>query len=148
MNTRSHLLRFTFLGFLCLAIVAAFAVTILFKPQPIVQAASVPDQTIMEPLSPDGTGYRSCNITDVYVDATIVLVICSTDSPIGSGLNRYGIKGDFANKILADRLLVLLNTAYALNVSIDLSYDENSAQNPPGCSSINCRLLKSVSLEH
>jgi hypothetical protein len=145
MNVKSRLFSFAFLGILCLIIVVAYVVTNYIKPLPIAQAASKQDQAIMNPLSPEAWGYRSCVITDVYTDVnSLLMVVCSIESPVG--VDRFAFKGDAANKIFADRALVILNTAYAMNVTISLSYDEFTSANPTGCSTLNCRKLTSVKL--
>jgi hypothetical protein len=48
---------------------------------------------------------------------------------------------------LADRFLVLLNTAYALGKSPLLWYTDDSTQNPAGCSVSDCRRLDQVVLQ-
>jgi hypothetical protein len=147
MNTRSHALRGALLGILCLIIAAGFSAAMYFKPLQAAQAASITDKPELGALAPDGWGYRSCVITDVLTDANfLIMVVCNAYSP--SGVDRFAIKGDAAHQIFADRALVLLNTAYALDVSISLSYDEFTTANPTGCSSINCRALTSVKLSH
>ena len=46
----------------------------------------------------------------------------------------------------ANRYLVVLNTAVALGKTVTVYYDRNSANNPVGCQSFNCRKLTGLVL--
>lgn len=51
-----------------------------------------------------------------------------------------------ANALHTNRMLTLLNTAFALGKPVYLWFDPVSISNPAGCEVIDCRLLKAVIL--
>ena len=138
MFKKSHTTRIMFLGILFLVITAAMATYVYFKPVPPAQASPLLDETYQYPLNPDST-YRLCTISDIYVVDTHIHVRCTTPDP-APNVYYYSYYGDAAHSLIANRFLVLLNTALALNKNVNLRY--STIISPPSwCPIFDCRLL-------
>ena len=90
------------------------------------------------------------NIATVqFVEATNIpeedriYVQCAT-SPLGNLFSFASAVGTNAGN--ANRYLVVLNTAVALGKTVTVFYDINSAHNPTGCQSFDCRKLTGLVL--
>jgi hypothetical protein len=138
MFKKSRTLRIALIGILFLVIAAAVATFVYFKPIPTAQAAP----SYLEPEYPNGG--RNCIITEILVATDRIHVKCTTAQP--AGVVWYAIHSDAAHARDANRYLVLLNTAWALNQDIYLWYNDSSAANPPGCAAASCRMLTGVFL--
>lgn len=130
--------RIMFLGILLVIIAAAIATFIYFSLIPSAQAA--PPR--LEPEAPEVVR-TNCIISNILVTTDRIHVRCTTAV---AGIQYYAIHSDAAHSLMANRYLVALNTAFALNKPVDLWYDGLSSLNPPGCGTSDCRLLTGVIL--
>ncbi len=98
------------------------------------------------PADPDGqsatVGPINCSVEFVAVFTNRVVVRCTV--PVETIIFDFAIATDPTNSQQANRMLVLLNTAYALNTPVFLYYSNNSGDNPPGCLTNTCRRLESL----
>ena len=80
----------------------------------------------------------TCTINNVAVYDNRIHVRCSNAN---GAIFYYAAASTDAN---ANRFLTLLNTAYALGKQPVVVFDPNSAHNPTGCLTADCRLLTGV----
>ena len=132
----SRKIQIIFLGILFLVIAAAVATFVYFSPIATAQAAPSLDESFPEPQNPDAD-YRACTIDDIYVYSTHIQVRCTTAQP--AGVNYYRYYGDAAHSLTANRWLVLLNTALALNKTVHMRYLTTGTK-PSWCGT-DCRIL-------
>ena len=139
MFKKSRTTRIMFLGILFLVIAAAVTTLFYFGPFSKAQAAPPLDDTYLDPQHPDST-YRVCTIDDIYVHTTYIHVKCTTPDPAPT-VYYYAYNGDAANSLTANRYLVLLNTALALNKQVHFRYSDLAFIPPSWCPSTTCRIL-------
>lgn len=77
-------------------------------------------------------------------DKNRIYVRCATSS--GGGVFYYAASTGGTNAALANRYLVMLNTAVALGKTVAVYYDISSLNNPTGCEATNCRKLTGLVL--
>ena len=58
-----------------------------------------------------------------------------------TNITYFAANGDSAHALTTNRFLVLLNTAYSLGKHVYIYYLADSASNPPGCNSGDCRAI-------
>ncbi len=63
-----------------------------------------------------------------------------------SGVTYFAYPDDPAHVAVADQMLAVANTAFALGKTVYIYYDTNSADNPAGCNGADCRLLLGISM--
>lgn len=140
MFKKSRSIGILIFGILLVAISAAVASFIYFKPIPAVQAAPPVNEVYLHPDNPDGSAWRDvCIVTDVMVAPDRLHVRCSVAEP--ANVFYFAIQGDASHSLIANRFLVILNTAYALAKPVYILYDTDTSHNPPGCGVTNCRLI-------
>ncbi len=99
---------------------------------------------------------RACGIADVGAFTNRVHVRCARDTgPALGGLHTpdyvpppeadesviYFAVGATSDPALADRVIVLANSASQQNKQVQIFYRTNPAENPPGCQPNDCRRL-------
>jgi hypothetical protein len=77
-------------------------------------------------------------------DKNRIYVRCATSS--GGGVIFYAASTGGTNAAIANRYLVMLNTAVALGKTVTVYYDISSLNNPTGCEVTNCRKLTGLVL--
>jgi hypothetical protein len=132
--------------FLSLAALFVFAlVSGSFTTNNRVQAAA-PGLSLNAPDSPDANFI--CTIAQIAVisaDSPARIHVKCTTSP-GSGIWYFAASGDSANAVATNRYLTLLNTAYALQKPVTISYFSSSGSNIPGCRVQDCRTITAMSI--
>lgn len=103
-----------------------------------------PRPAVSEPM---GTAWHTCTIADIGVHTNRIHVRCTTAPSGYTGIFWFASALDSATSAQSNRFLVLLNTAYALGKPATISFDTDSAHNPPGCQTSDCRKLLSIDLE-
>jgi hypothetical protein len=91
--------------------------------------------------------WHTCKITEVAVFPDRIHVSCSeyyVDDT--SDVYYFAAPADSQHALTTNRLLTLLNSAYALGNGVYLNLDPDETANPPGCETYDCRLLKGVIL--
>ena len=91
------------------------------------------------PDSPQGGPFQ-CNIANIAVFGSRIHVYCAAKVP-GTNIQYFAAPGDSAHMLTTNRFLMLLNTAYALGKPVYLYYLDNTANNPPGCNTGDCRAI-------
>jgi hypothetical protein len=109
-------------------------------------------QTALPPVLPEDpanptalAGPHTCAVEFVAVWPNRVVLRCTV--PVGNIVFDFAIATDAAHSAQANRMLVLMNTAYALNVPLHIYYYDTSADNPPGCNTGTCRRLEALYLQ-
>jgi hypothetical protein len=110
----------------------------------IAQTRAARAQDVPESNAPEAAdGVFSCpQIVSVGVFYDRIHLQCGTVNAIGSdNVRYYAYPNDAAHATVANELLALGNTAYALGKGADLFYNDPSSQNPSGCNAGDCRGL-------
>ncbi len=103
------------------------------------QAASDPAANLPAPeASIDGP--FTCTIANIAVFSSRIHVYCAS-APGGTSIRYFAASGDAAHALTTNRFMVMLNTAYSLGKPVYLYYDTDTANNPPGCGSGDCRAI-------
>jgi len=148
MSRKSLMFGLALLGIL-VVIAAASAAAMVLKPGSTAQAAPpaapAAEEPVMDPLAPDTWYWRSCTITEIFVNAERAHVKCSAASP--AGVYYYAMNGNGATQIYVNRALAILNTAYAMNKAVWITYDSETSANPPGCQTADCRALVQIVIQ-
>ncbi len=84
----------------------------------------------------------TCTIGDVSVFEDRIHVRCTNSTTVGANYVYYfAFPTDSLHAATANRFLVLLNTAYALNKQISIRFYSDSASNPVNCNVSDCRQI-------
>lgn len=125
-----------------LAGVAPFVGASLMAPTPV--SAQV---NPAHALAPNAPVEIVCNITELAVFEDRIHVSCfpgyTTPNGVISFFAYSTVGPDMAR---ANQFLTLANTAYALGKTINITFDDNPAVNPPNCRTIDCRKIIEESL--
>lgn len=105
-----------------------------------------PGTAVDETLSPMGVAWHTCNIVQIGVEANRIHVRCTTAPSGYSNIFWFASALDSATAAQSNRLLVMMNTAYALGKPMLIGFDTNAANNPPGCQTNDCRKLLIIDL--
>jgi len=103
------------------------------------QAASDPAANLPAPEA-SIAGPFGCTIANLAVFSSRIHVYCSS-APGGTTIRYFAASGDAAHALTTNRFMVMLNTAYSLGKPVYIYYDTNTANNPPGCGSGDCRAI-------
>jgi hypothetical protein len=104
----------------------------------------LPAQAANDPLSglpapnAQSAGPFGCTISNIAIFQNRIHVHCTT-APSGTSITYFAAKGDAANALATNRFLVMMNTAYTLGKPLYIYYYTDTAENPPGCNSGDCR---------
>ena len=91
--------------------------------------------------------WHICKIKEVALFPDRIHVACSNPYDDDTAdIYYFAAPGDSQHALTTNRLLTLLNTAYALGTDISLYLDPDDTANPPGCLENDCRLLKGAIL--
>lgn len=85
-------------------------------------------------------GPFGCTIANLAVFSNRIHVYCTT-APGGTSYRYFAAPGDAAHALTTNRFMVMLNTAYSLGKPVYLYYYTDTANNPPGCNSGDCRAI-------
>lgn len=132
-------------GILCLFAAAALIAALAFTAVPAAQAAPLPDDPVENPLAPDDWVGRDCSIDRLRADEDVVRVDCNTPGP--GGVYFFVIPNDALHRDVANRVLVIANTAYALGQGVRIIYDTDTSALPPGYPSTSSRLLAGIYID-
>lgn len=102
-------------------------------------APPVPATGSGAPNAADG-GPFACTIRNIAVLSNRIHVRC-TAAISGTSIQYFASSGDAAHALVTNRFLAILNTAYTLGKPVYIYYLDNSASNPPGCNSGDCRAI-------
>lgn len=91
------------------------------------------------PNAPDGGPFK-CVINNIAVFSSRIHVHC-TSAISGTSISYFAASGDSAHALTTNRFLALLNTAYSLGKPVYIYYLDNTAKNPPGCNTGDCRAI-------
>lgn len=89
----------------------------------------------------EGRQNHTCSLEYVGIDSDLAIVQCSV--PIDN-IYYFAVADTPANKALIDRMMAVGLTQMSMNRQVFITYDFNSANNPPGCFAVNCRLLQGI----
>jgi hypothetical protein len=101
--------------------------------------AAIPASGSGAPSAPDA-GPFGCTISNIAVFSNRIHVHCTTSVP-STSISYFAANGDSAHALTTNRFLVLLNTAYSLGKPVYIYYLADSASNPVGCNSGDCRAI-------
>ncbi len=96
-----------------------------------------------DPAAPDTSFW--CIIGGLYASDNRIHVQC-TNGPGALDFFAYPVTSTSESR-QANRYLAILNTAYALNKQVWLTYNDSSAANPPGCLTTDCRRMAAILLQ-
>jgi hypothetical protein len=90
----------------------------------------------------------SCSHVDnVAAFDSRIHVRCSTVNVVGTdNVRYYAYATNGSNGYIANRMLAVSQTAFALGKGAVIFYDPDSAHNPPGCYTSDCRLILGISM--
>ena len=103
----------------------------------------------VSPSAPAGPEASFCcaDVNNVAAFDNRVHVRCSTVNVVGTdNVRYYAYATNGSNGYTANRLLAVAQTAFALGKAVAIFYDADSAHNPPGCYTTDCRLLLGISM--
>jgi hypothetical protein len=125
-------------GLICIGVLlgaALFAGTILSKPGFAI-AQSEPNSG--QPERPESTKIFTCTISELAVHTNRIHIRCN---PGDGGISFFAASTASAEIVRTNQFLTLGNTAYALGKTINIWYETDQAQNPPGCLTSDCRKI-------
>lgn len=109
------------------------------------QAQAAPDEPTANP--------HICTIAQVaaledriHVRCTNPLIIDRPAPLPDLQIYYFAAAGDEASMINTNRYLTILNTAFALNIPVDVGWISGSENNPPNCLANDCRGITSVGI--
>jgi hypothetical protein len=107
------------------------------------RVASAQDAIGAQALTMPGANPFGCPVIDeVAVFENRIHLHCNTVNMVGSdAVSYYVYSTDPAHATTANEILAIGNTAFALGDPMDLWYNADSALNPPGCNTGDCRGL-------
>jgi len=91
-------------------------------------------------VSAPDAGPFSCTIANIAVFSNRIHVHCNASVP-STTISYFAASGDSAHALTTNRFLAILNTAYSLGKPVYIYYLADSASNPPGCASGDCRAI-------
>ena len=91
------------------------------------------------PSAPDAGPFQ-CVIANIAVFPGRIHVHCASAVP-STSISYFAAYGDSAHALATNRFLVMLNTAYSLGKPVYVYYLTNTANNPPGCNTGDCRAI-------
>lgn len=94
------------------------------------------------PAEPSASPFY-CTVNNVAVFESRIHVRCS---PADGVIAYFAYPTDLTHSQQASRYLALANSAFALGKHVWVYYDTNSAHNPSGCNTTDCRLLLGLSM--
>ena len=115
-------------------IIAAVMLGTMLTNDKVQAAAPQPD---LMPASSINAGPFTCNISNIAVFSGRIQSVVVGSSTV----SYFAANGDSAHALTTNRFLTLLNTAYALGKPVYIYYLTNTADNPPGCNSGDCRAI-------
>jgi len=101
--------------------------------------AAAPESSLNAPDSP-ADGPFTCVIANIAVFTARIHVQCAATIP-GTNIRYFAASGDSAHELTTNRFLTLMNTAFALGKPVGIYYLSDSASNPSGCGSSDCRAI-------
>ncbi len=101
--------------------------------------AAVPASGSGAPSAPDA-GPFGCTIQNIAVFSNRIHVHCTSAIP-NTSITYFAANGDSAHALATNRFLVMLNTAYSLGKPVYIYYLSDTANNPPGCNTGDCRAI-------
>ena len=119
-----------------------FSSSLLYRRAVPVQAAVQPTPQ-SEVAAPSGA-ITACTIDNIHVATDRIHAHCTTNL---SGISYFAVPASPDYQIHANRFLTVWTTAFALNRQVDIWFEDDSAENPPGCLPSNCRLATAVVLK-
>jgi hypothetical protein len=102
-------------------------------------APPVPASGSGAPNAADG-GPFACTISNIAVFSSRIHVFCASKVS-GTNIQYFASSGDSAHALVTNRFLAILNTAYTLGKPVYIYYLDNTASNPPGCNTNDCRAI-------
>ena len=102
-------------------------------------APPVPATGSGAPNAADG-GPFACTISNIAVFSSRIHVFCASKVS-GTNIQYFASSGDSAHALMTNRFLAILNTAYTLGKPVYIYYLDNTASNPPGCNTNDCRAI-------
>jgi len=115
----------------------------LARPGPV-RAQAIIDESMPDlPNSPDFTSHY-CYVNNVAAFEARIHIRCS--NPTTAGIAYFAYPTDAAHAVTANQILAIGNSAFALGADVWVYYNLDSAYNPPGCNTGDCRGLVGVSM--
>lgn len=142
MHSQFHSKKVILLAILIAGFALALAAFVVNQPGAAAPMLAPPDPSSESPSAPDA--YRACTIEHVSVFDNRWHIKCTTALP--ANVYYFAIENDLEHKLMGDRMLVLANTALALNKPVGIYYSTLSIQNPFACLATDCRRLVGVLL--
>jgi hypothetical protein len=127
------------LAVLALVVLGLALGTVAFGNRAQAAAPPPPATGSAAPSAADG-GPFACTISNIAVFSSRIHVYCASKVS-GTNIQYFASSGDNAHALVTNRFLAVLNTAYTLGKPVYIYYMDNSASNPPGCNSGDCRAI-------
>jgi hypothetical protein len=113
------------------------------RSQPARAQAGLSESMPNLPNSPDYSTHL-CYVNNVAAFETRIHIRCS--NPTAAGIAYFAYPTDAAHAVTANQILAIGNSAFALGADVWMYYNLDSAYNPPGCNTSDCRGLVGVSM--
>jgi hypothetical protein len=94
-----------------------------------------------QPENPESTVIFTCTISELAVHTNRIHIRCN---PGDGAISFFAASTDSTNIVRTNQFLTLANTAYALGKTINIWYESDQAQNPPGCFTSDCRKITAL----
>ena len=125
-----------------LLVVSFYAGQALTNPTSSVRAQNNIQES--SPNIPNAPNAFACpTITNIAAFTNRIHVKCSTAN---GDILYYAYANDAANAIVANQILAVANTAFALGSHVWVYYYDSTSYNPPGCNTGDCRGLWGISM--
>lgn len=139
-------LRFAVLGlFVAALLVGSFLAGRTFAGGRVIHAQS--EGVPAAPADPSFSAFYCSDVNNVAAFDNRIHLRCATTNNVGGSLVRYyAYPTSSSGGWTANRMLAVAQIAYALNRPVWIYYEANTAYNPPGCNTGDCRLVVGVSM--
>jgi hypothetical protein len=126
-----------------LLVVSFYAGQALTNPTSSVKAQNNIQENAPNIPDEPNASFACPTITNIAAFDNRIHVRCSVGN---DGIYYYAYANDASNAIVANQILAVANTAFALGSGVWVYYYPSSSYNPPGCNTGDCRGLTGISV--
>ena len=126
-----------------LLVISFFVGRVLAKPGVANAQDGITESAPDFPNAPNASSFYCTSVTNVASFENRVHLRCSNAN---EGVIYYAYPNDASHIGVANQILAISNTAFALSKGVWVYYNASSTLNPPGCNIGDCRGLVGVSM--